>query len=375
MIPYGHQDIDESDVEAVSKAMKGQLLTTGPLVEEFENELSKYTDAPTISVSSGTAALHCAYKAIDLQQGDEVITPPITFVATQATASFFGAKIIFADIQKDTGNIDPLIVESLITKKTKAIVAVDYAGHPAELHELKEIAQKHRIFLIEDAAHSLGSTYRDKRVGSIADLTTFSFFPTKNITTGEGGAVSSINPELLIRAKRFARQGLIRDKSEFKLSETGPWHQEVHEFGLNYRLPDLLCALGLSQLKKLNYFKSKRAEIWSRYTEGFSQNPFIITPTKRSYVDPTWHLYPIRVPVELRMRIFLQLRVHGIGAQVNYIPAYKHPVFKTSEVDVNYNCPESENFYNSELSLPIFSSMKDEEIEEVIEKVNTIIKL
>jgi dTDP-4-amino-4,6-dideoxygalactose transaminase len=256
MIPYGRHSIYDADIEAVVKALRSDWLTTGPLVEDFEAALEKVVGAPCISVSSGTAALHCAYAAIDLQPGDEVITPPITFIATQATAAFFGAKIVFADIQSDTANIDPQAAEAAITPRTKAIVAVDYAGHPADLDELRAIADRYKIYLIEDAAHSIGSTYKGRAVGSIADITTFSFFPTKNLTTGEGGAVASIHTELLEKAKRFSRQGLVRSPNEFKITDQGPWHQEVHEFGLNYRLPDLLCALGISQLRRLDDFKA-----------------------------------------------------------------------------------------------------------------------
>ena len=249
MIPYGRHSINDDDIAAVVAALKSDWLTTGPLVEEFESALEKVVGAPCITVSSGTAALHCAYAAIGLRPGDEVITPPITFVATQATAALFGATIVFADVLPDTANIDPQAVAAAITSRTKAIVAVDYAGHPADLDELRAIADRHGIYLIEDAAHSIGSIYKGRSVGSISDITTFSFFPTKNLTTGEGGAVASIHPELLEKAKRFSRQGLVRNSNEFKITDQGPWHQEVHEFGLNYRLPDLLCALGISQLE------------------------------------------------------------------------------------------------------------------------------
>jgi dTDP-4-amino-4,6-dideoxygalactose transaminase len=234
MIPYGRHSINEEDIASVVSVMKSDWLTTGPLVEEFESALEKIVGAPCVSVSSGTAALHCAYAAIGLEPGDEIITPPITFIATQATAVLFGAKIIFADVLPDTANIDPAAVEAAITSRTKAIVAVDYAGHPADLDELRTIADKHGLYLIEDAAHSIGSTYKNRKIGSIADITTFSFFPTKNMTTSEGGAVASIQPKLLEKVKRFSRQGLVRNPSEFRITDQGPWHQEVHEFGLNY---------------------------------------------------------------------------------------------------------------------------------------------
>lgn len=371
MIPYGHQDIDSDDVEAVIGALHNDLLTTGPLVNEFEKCLEKFTNAPTVVVSSGTAALHCAYKAIDLKPGDEIITPPITFVATQATAAQLGAAIVFCDIDPETANIDPNKIAGLVNKNTKAIVAVDYAGHPADLKELREVADKFGLFLIEDAAHSLGSTYFDKKIGEIADLTTFSFFPTKNITTGEGGAVSSKNPHLLERARLFGRQGLIRNITNFKLTETGPWHQEVHEFGLNYRLPDILCALGINQLKKLELLKKKRQDIWHNYSESFSKNNYIQIPAWKSYVDPVWHLYPIRVPIEIREKIFRKLQSLGIGVQVNYIPAYRHPVFGINEIEYS-KWRESELFYKSEISLPIHTKLKSEQIEYIIDKVNEV---
>ena len=356
MIPYGHQSINEDDIEAVSLALRGNFLTTGPLVEAFERDLEAVVGAPTTVVSSGTAALHCAYAAIGVEPGDEIITPPITFIATQATAALMGAKIVFADVQADTANIDPKAVETAITSKTKAIVAVDYAGHPADLDELRVIADKYRLYLIEDAAHSIGSNYKGRPVGSIADITTFSFFPTKNLTTAEGGAVASIKPELLARARSFSRQGLVRDPVKFKLKNAGPWHQEVHEFGLNYRLPDVLCALGISQLKRLTIFKEERESIFNNYLNALAGIEGLSLPVRRSYVDPMWHLFPIRVPSNQRLRIFQELRDAGIGVQVNYLPAYAHPVF-SDQGSLSDLYPEAEKFYNSEISLPLFTGL------------------
>lgn len=367
MIPYGRHQINEQDVTAVTRVLNGDWLTTGPSVEEFELELSKLAGAPCITVSSGTAALHAAYAAIGILPGDEVITPPLTFIATQATAVLFGATIVFCDIQPDTGNIDPTKLEELITPKTKAVVAVDFAGHPAELSEIREITERYGIYLIEDAAHSFGSKYREKPVGSIADLTTFSFFPTKNMTTGEGGAVSSLNPELLNRAKLFSRQGLVRDPKLMDFPNEGPWHQEVHSFGINYRLPDILCALGISQIKRIQEFKNKRTQIFNQYSEvlnGFTE----ILPTRRPYVDPMWHLFPIQVPTIRRKQIFQNLRADGIGVQVNYLPAHLHPVFRKMGFSEG-NFPVAETFYQQEISLPMHAGLTEKDIEFISSKL------
>jgi dTDP-4-amino-4,6-dideoxygalactose transaminase len=365
MIQYGKHSINEDDIEAVGESLRSNWLTTGPLVEKFESEIEKIVGAPTVTVTSGTAALHSAYAAIGLNQGDEVITPPITFVATQATAALMGATIVFADIIQETGNVDPEKVEKAITKKTKAIVAVDYAGHPADLDELKAIANKHNVYLIEDAAHSIGSIYRGRPVGSIADITTFSFFPTKNMTTAEGGAISSTNEVLLRNSRLFSRQGLIREASEFELIPDGIWHQEVHNFGLNYRLPDVLCALGISQIKRLEEFKKRRRQVFEYYQEELSQIPWIDTPVEREYVDTNWHLFPIQVPAEERLNFFNYLRRNEIVVQVNYIPAHLHPVFRRMGHKKG-DFPKSELFYSREISLPMHTSLSDQELEWIV---------
>lgn len=371
MIPYGKQSIDESDLSAVLEALQSDFLTTGPLVSGFEDAISYVSGAPSVVVSSGTAALHAAYAAIGIRPGDEVITPPITFVATQATAALLGAKIVFVDVSPDTYNINPALVEEAITPRTKAIVAVDYAGHPADLYELKEIATRHGIFLIEDAAHSINSKYRGSPVGSIADLTTFSFFPTKNVTTGEGGAISSNNQELLDRARKFSRQGLVREADKFKIKGEGAWHQEVHEFGLNYRLPDVLCALGMSQLKRIEGFKARRREIHNLYFEGLKDVQGLQLPTERDYVECNWHLFPLLTSPDRRREIFDHLRQQGIGVQVNYIPAYRHPVFAKYEIKRS-QFPISEDFYSREISLPLFTELTNSEVNFVIESIREL---
>lgn len=368
MIPYGRQSINEDDIAAVVEALKSEFLTTGPLVERFEHEIEKVVGAPSLVVSSGTAALHCAYAAIGIKPGDEIISPPITFIATQATAALLGAKIVFADIQLDTGNIDPKAVEAAITPRTKAVVAVDYAGHPADLDELRAIANKYGIYLIEDAAHAIGSSYKDRPVGSIADITTFSFFPTKNLTTAEGGAVSSIHPELIHKARRYSRQGLVRNKEEFLIDSEGDWHQEVHEFGLNYRLPDVLCALGISQISRISEFKSQREDLFNFYSEELQDIEEIRIPTKRPNTDPMWHLYPLHVNPARRNSVFDSLRQKGIMVQVNYIPAHWHPVFKKVGFEQGM-FPASNEFYSSEISIPMFAGITRSEKNQVIQAI------
>lgn len=365
MIPYGRQSISQEDIDAVVSALNGDFLTTGPLVEKFEKALEEVVGAPCVSVTSGTAALHCAYAAINLRPGDEVITPPLTFIATQATAALFGAKIVFVDIQESTGNIDPKLVERAITSKTRAVVAVDYAGQPADLDELREIADKHNIYLIEDAAHSIGSSYKGRSVGSIADITTFSFFPTKNMTTAEGGAVASTNPTLLQKARRFSRQGLVRDPQEFKVKNQGKWHQEVQEFGINYRLPDVLCALGISQISRISTFKAARNDLFNRYMKGLAEVPNLLLPQVNPFNNVMWHLFPIRVPSASRERIFDSLRSKEILVQVNYLPAYRQPVFASYGMKEG-DFPVSDAYYAGEISLPMYSDLSHDEQDFII---------
>ena len=281
-------------------------------------------------------------------------------------ASLFGATIKFADVQPDTGNIDPESVKSLVTSKTKVIAGVDYAGHPVEIDELKEIADEAGALFLEDAAHSIGSTYKGRPVGQDADLTAFSFFPTKNLTTGEGGAISSQNSKLAQRARQFRMHGLVRDEERMRETDVGAWHQEVHHFGLNYRLPDVLCALGSSQLGRIQEFKDARTKIFDRYREGLKELDWITLPTKRDYVDPMWHLYPIRVPPEMRRALFDNLRANGVIVQVNYIPAYWHPVYE----DLGYRkglSPIAENYYLGEISLPMYAGLSPNAQDSVID--------
>ncbi|WJK37228.1 aminotransferase class V-fold PLP-dependent enzyme [Solwaraspora sp. WMMA2065] len=373
MLPYGRPCLDESDAEAVAAAVRTEWLTAGPTVRRFESELGGYLGGVgCVSVSSGTAALHTAYAAVGLRPGDEVITTPLTFVATAATAALHGARVVFADVEEATGNLDPAAVQAAVTSRTRVVTAVDYAGHPAEYGQLRKVVADAGALLFDDAAHAIGSTYRGVPVGALADLTTFSFFSTKNLTTGEGGAVTGTDPDLLDRVRRFANHGMVRDPDRLRRRDEGGWHQEVHSFGLNYRLSDVLCGLGLNQLTRLPRFKVDRARLAARYHEQLADLPGLRLPEQRPWVDPVWHLYPVRVLADRRREVYDRMRAAGIGVQVNYLPVYRHPVF----TDLGYRqgeCPTAEAYYAEELSLPIHPDLTDADQDRVVDALWTIL--
>ncbi|GAA1590429.1 DegT/DnrJ/EryC1/StrS family aminotransferase [Actinoplanes couchii] len=372
MISYGRQSIDASDVEAVVEALGSDWLTTGPRVAQFEADLEAVAGAPCVTVTNGTTALHAAYAAAGVTAGDEVVTTPMTFVATASGAAMLGAKVVFADVEEDSANIDPAAVEALVTSRTKVIAAVDYAGVPADYDRLRKIADGAGAYLLGDAAHSIGSVYRGRPVGTLADLTTFSFFPTKNLTTAEGGAVASIHPELVTRLREFRTVGLVRDRARMRYPDEGGWHQEVHEFGLNYRLPDVLCALGSSQLKRLAAFKARRQQLVARYDELLAGVPGLRLPVHGDGVDAMRHLYPVRILDGRRREVFDRMRAGGIIVQVNYVPAYWHPVFE----DLGYRrglCPNAEAFYAEQLSLPLYADLTDSDQDRVVEALRGIL--
>jgi len=370
-IPYGRQSIDDADIAAVMAVLKSDWLTIGPKVGEFEQAVAKVAGtADATVVSSGTSALHAAYRGVGLERGREVITTPLTFVATSATAMAEGATITFADVQEDTGNIDPDAVAALISDKTAVVAAVDFGGHPADLDELAAIAHGAGALLLEDAAHSIGGTYKGRPVGSIADVTSFSFFPTKNLTSGEGGAVASPDPDVVKRARLFRGQGLIRDEADQRHESEGAWYYEVHEVGLNYRLPDVLCALGLSQIGRIGEFKAKRTAIFERYQQGLADIDDLRLPVRRDDVDPMWHLFPVRVPADQRRRVFDFLRQNDVLVQVNYIPTHWLPAFE----DLGYRrgqCPVAEQYYREEISLPMYADLSPSDQDRVIELLHT----
>ena len=373
MLAYGQPCLDASDADAVADAVRTGWLTAGPTVRRFEAELGAHLGGVgCVSVSSGTAALHTAYAAVGLRPGDEVVTTPLTFVATAATAALHGARVVFADVEEATGNLDPAAVAAAVTTRTRVVTAVDYAGHPAEYEQLRKVAADAGAVLVDDAAHAIGSTYRGVPVGALADLTTFSFYPTKNLTTGEGGAVTGTDPDLLDRVRRFASHGMVRDPQRLREPDEGGWHQEVHSFGLNYRLSDVLCALGLSQLARLPHFKQRRARLAARYHQTLADLAGLRLPEQRPWVDPVWHLYPVRILDGRRREVYDRMRAAGIGVQVNYLPVYRHPVF----ADLGYRrgeCPTAEAYYAEELSLPIHPELSDADQDRVIDALRTIL--
>lgn len=374
MLPYGRQSIIEDDVTAVAAVLRGDWLTTGPQVSAFEDDLARWTGGVSCAVvANGTAALHTAYAAAGVGPGDEVVVPPMTFVATASTAVALGAKVVFADVEEETFTLDPAAAAAAVTSRTRVVAAVDYAGHPADYDALRPALSGSDALLLADAAHSIGAAYRGQPVGSLADLTTFSFFPTKNLTTAEGGAVAATDPAVLERARRFRNHGLVRDRAEQRWPDEGGWHQEVSEFGLNYRLPDVLCALGRSQLRRLDEFRTARERLVRRYDEALADLPGVLPPTRRYWARPAWHLYPIRVLDGRRREVYERMRAAGIGVQVNYFPAHLHPVF----ADLGYrrgSCPVAEAFYDQQLSLPLYPTLSDTDQERVVDALTTALR-
>jgi dTDP-4-amino-4,6-dideoxygalactose transaminase len=369
---YGRQSIVDADIAAVAEVLRGDWLTTGPMVGRFEAALEQVTGAPAVSVTSGTAALHATYGGLGLGPGDEVVTTPLTFVATASGAAQLGARIRFADVCDDTLNIDPAAVEAQLTPRTAAVAGVDYAGHPIDADALRPLCDKVGAVLIEDAAHSVGGTYKGRPVGSIADITTLSFFPTKNLTTAEGGAIVSPHADMLTEIRRFARIGMVREKDQLRYPDEGDWWYEVPAFGLNYRLPDVLCALGLSQLERLPAFVARRAALVARYNELLADVPGLRLPTQRDDVAPAWHLYAVRVLDGRRREVFEKMRAAGIGVQVNYIPVYWHPVFADSGYQRGL-CPVAEQAYGELVSLPLFADLTDPEQDRVVDTLRSIL--
>ncbi|MFZ5632092.1 MAG: UDP-4-amino-4,6-dideoxy-N-acetyl-beta-L-altrosamine transaminase [Bacillota bacterium] len=373
-LPYGKQFIDRDDIRAVLDVLQSDWLTTGPKVEEFERELARKAGARyAVVLNSGTAALHAAYFAAGVGPGDEVITSSITFAATANAALFLGARPVFADVRPDTVNMDPEKLEKLITSRTRVLVPVDFAGHPADLDAVMDIARKHNLVVVEDAAHALGARYHGRVVGSIADMTVFSFHPVKHITTGEGGAVATDNRDYYEKMLSFRSHGMVREKE--KLTEYhGPWYHEMHYPGYNYRITDIQCALGLSQLKKLDIFLQKRQGIVDFYNGRLGELEAVETPVALPGITPAWHLYVIRLRDNRisRRELYEELHRSGIGAQVHYLPVYLHPYYQRLGYPEGL-CPAAEDYYHRALSLPLFPAMGDEDANRVVVELMKLI--
>lgn len=373
-LPYGKQLIDDDDINAVHEVLKSDWLTTGPNVEGFEADFAHTVGAEyAVAVSNGTAALHCAMFAAGIGPGDEVITTPLTFVATANSIRYLGGTVVFADVCPKTLNIDPQQVESLITSKTKAILAVDFAGHPANLIELRKLADKYKLVLIEDAAHSLGASVNERPVGSISDLTTFSLHPVKHITTGEGGVVTTNSDEWTQKLKLFRGHGI---ETDFKTREQqGTWFYDMVSLGFNYRLTDIQCALGRSQLKKLEGWRNKRADIVQTYNQAFSMLEEVTIPHTESGILPSWHLYVLRLNLEKlrvdRQEIFSALRKENIGVNVHYIPVHWHSYYQSLGYEKG-NWPIAEENYMRMLSLPLWPGMSEQDIEDTVTAVKKV---
>ncbi|GAB3665269.1 UDP-4-amino-4,6-dideoxy-N-acetyl-beta-L-altrosami ne transaminase [Nocardioides korecus] len=377
MLPYGRQSVDEADVAAVAEVLRGDWLTTGPAVDRFEQDLATAGGVPhAVAVSSGTAALHTAYACLGLRPGDEVVTTPLTFVATAACATQVGARVVFADVDPGTGLLDPDAVAAAVTPRTRVVASVDYAGQPADHDRLAEVARAAGALLLSDAAHSFGGTYRGRPVGSLADVTTLSFFPTKNLTTAEGGAVLTADAALARRCREFRTVGLVRDPDRFTVTTEGAWHQEVHAFGLNYRLSDLGAALGSSQLGRLPGFVDRRRQVFERYVARLADLEVagaVRLPVRREDRDPAWHLFPLRVRDGRRREVYDALRERGTGVQVNYLPVYRHPAY----ADLGHRpgeCPNAEAYYAEELSLPMFPDLKDDDVDRVCDQLEEVLR-
>ncbi len=376
-ISYGHQYIDQSDIDAVVEVLRSDYLTCGPKITEAEQKLCELTGAKyAVLVANGTAALHMAVLAAGIGEGDEVIVSPITFAASANCVLYCGAKPVFADIKDDTYNIDPASIRKLITPKTKAIVAVDFTGQAVELDEIRAICKENNLILIEDAAHAIGTRYKGQPVGSIADMTCFSFHPVKTVTSGEGGAITTNNEELYRKLVLFHAHGITRDEKQMAHASDGRWYYEQIALGYNYRMTDIQAALLNSQLDKLTAFSERRAQIVKKYDEAFAQIPQIQVQREIPESETTRHLYILRLRTEQltcdRKQFFDALVAENICPQVHYVPVYRHPYYEELGYEKGL-CPNAEKFYNESMSIPLYYSLTDSEVEDVIRAVKKIV--
>jgi perosamine synthetase len=375
-IPYGRQVIEDDDIAAVAEVLRGDWLTTGPMVERFEQAFAAQVDARhAVANSNGTAALHLCMLAAGIGPGDEVIVAALTFVASANCARYVGATVVFADVREDTLTIDVGHVASLITPRTRAIVTVDYGGLPSDLDELRALAGRHGLILIEDASHSPGAEYRGRKVGSIAHMTTFSFHPVKHLTTGEGGMVVTNDAALAERLRRFRNHGIDSDHRQREREST--WRYDMTDLGFNYRLNDMQCALGLSQLTRLPQSVERRRTIAARYAERLGLSPRLRIPGSLGDRSSSWHLYAVRVsgkdPGGARRRVFDALRADRIGVNVHYLPVYRHSYYQGLGYPAGL-CPVAEHAYEGLLSLPMWAGLTDAAQDRVIESLESALR-
>lgn len=374
---YGRQCIEQDDIDAVVETLKGDLITCGPKVEALERKLCEVTGAKyAVVVANGTAALHLAALAAGFGEGDEVIVSAITFAASSNCVLYCGAKPVFADIRPDTYNIDPESVRRLITPRTKGIVAVDFTGQAVEHDELRTICREHGLTLIEDAAHAIGTKYKGQPVGSIADMTCFSFHPVKTVTGGEGGAITTNDERLYRRLLRVRTHGITRNQDEMVHPTDAPWYNEQVELGYNYRITDFQAALLLSQLNKLPVFSARRKAIVRRYDEVFSQMPELFVQKEIPESDTTRHLYILRLKTDKltcdRRQFFDALYAENTCPQVHYLPVYWHSYYEKLGYEKGL-CPNAEKYYEEVMSIPLYYAMTDEDVEDVIQAVKKVV--
>ena len=376
-IYYGRQWIDEDDIKAVSDVLRGDYITCGPHVVSLENKLCEYTGAKHASVvSNGTAALHCACLAAGVKEGDEVITTPLTFAASANCAIYCGARPVFADVDMKTYNIDPESIKARITDKTKAVVAVDFTGQAVKVEEIKKICHDNGLVFIEDAAHSIGTKYNGKQVGSLADMTTFSFHPVKTVTGGEGGAILTNNDEYHTKLVLAHTHGITHDEALMEEApHEGPWYYEQISMGFNYRLTDFQAALIESQMTKLDKFAARRKEIVARYNEAFKDVPGIIIQDEIPESDTCRHLYIIRLDFDVlkctRREFFDAMSAENVQCQVHYVPVYYFPFYKHLGYEKGL-CPNAEKIYEGIMSIPLYPKMTDDDVSDVIEAVRKV---
>ena len=377
-IYYGKQYIDDNDIEAVAKVLKSPLITCGPKVEELEKELCRFTGAKyCVVLANGTAALHASCAAAGIKDGDEVITTPMTFAATSNSVLYMGGKPVFVDIDPETYNIDPNEIKKKITERTKAVIAVDFTGQAAELDEIREICINNNLLLIEDASHAIGTKYKGRPIGSISDMTTFSFHPVKTITGGEGGAVMTNDKDLAEKLLLFRTHGITRNTQLFENEPHGPWYYEQIMQGYNYRLTDFQAALLISQLNKMDIFSTRRKEISKRYDEAFAAFDLVTLQRDIPESDTTRHLYILNFNLEklsaTRKEIYDALWAENICCNVHYLPVYYQPFYEKLGYKKGL-CPKAEKLYERILSIPFYYSMTDEDVESVIEGVYKVVR-